>query len=85
VDYGAAMQRRLASIVAVAGLIMLVFAFELRTWHGRGTWTADPMSKFLIASWLGSELWLNPWLLIASLVALGTAGALLLRARGNSA
>jgi hypothetical protein len=85
VDYGAAMRKRLGFIVVVAGLITLVFAFELRTWHGRGTWAGDPKSKFLIASWLGSELWLNPWLLIAGLGALGTAGALLLRPRANSA
>src|SRR3954454_18260770 len=27
-----------------------------------GTWTTDPKSKILIATWLASELWLNPWL-----------------------
>jgi hypothetical protein len=84
VGYGAPMQRRLASIVAAAGVVLLVFAFELRTWHGRGTWTGDPKGKFLIASWLASELWLNPWLLIAGLVSLAVAGTLLLRAKGHS-
>jgi hypothetical protein len=75
------MQRRLAFLVAAAGLVAAAFAFELRTWHGPGTWTEDPKGKILIASWLASELWLNPWLLVVSLVAMGFAIALVRRSR----
>lgn len=73
------MQRRLAFIVAAAGLVISVFAFELRTWHGRGTWTGDPKGKILIASWLASEVWLNPWSSAVGLVAVGVAIALFRR------
>lgn len=79
------MRRRLASIVSAAGLIAFVSAFELRTWHGRGTWTGDPKDKILIASWLASEVWLNPWLLVTGLVALGVALALFRRSRHETA
>jgi len=73
--------RRLAFLVAIAGSVALVFAFELRTWHGRGTWTGDPKGKILIASWLASELWLDPWLLLVGSAALVIAVVLLRRAR----
>lgn len=79
------MRRRLASIVSAAGLIAFVSAFELRTWHGRGTWTGDPKDKILIASWLASEVWLNPWLLVTGLVVLGVALALFRRSRHKTA
>lgn len=75
------MQRRLALIVAAVGLVAGAFAFELRTWHGRGTWTGDPKGKILIASRLASEMWLNPWLLAVSLVAIGLAVAIFRRSR----
>jgi len=67
------MSRRLAVIPALAGAIALVFAFELRTWHGRGTWTGDPKGKVLLATWLASELWLNPWLLCVAMAFLVVA------------
>jgi LPXTG-motif cell wall-anchored protein len=79
------MQKRLAPVVVAGGIVALVFAFELRTWHGRGSWTGDPKGKVLIASWLASELWLNPWLLVLGLAALVTAIVLLLRGRRKTA
>jgi hypothetical protein len=75
------MRRRLTWAVGAAEIVALVFSIELRTWHGRGTWTGDPKGKVLIASWLASELWLNPWLFGASLAALTTTVAVLVRAR----
>jgi len=77
-------KRQLANALAATGVVSLVYAFELRTWHGRGTWTGDPKGKVLIASWLASELWLNLLLLAVGLVALGFGGALLLRDRHRS-
>jgi hypothetical protein len=41
-----------------------------------GTWTTDPKSKILIATWLASELWLNPWLFLVGIVAIGIGVAL---------
>lgn len=73
------MRRSATWAVGAAGIVALVFSIELRTWHGRGTWTGDPKGKVLIASWLASELWLNPWLLAASLVAIAVT-ILLVRA-----
>jgi len=78
------MRRRRSVAIAAAGVVALVFAFELRSWHGRGTWSGDPKGKVLIASWLASELWLNPWLAAVGLVVLAAAGALLLRDRLRS-
>jgi hypothetical protein len=41
------MQRRVALVSMVVGLCVFVLAFQLRTWHGRGSWTSDPKSKIL--------------------------------------
>ena len=70
------MQRRLAYLATAVGLIVLIFAFELRTWHGRGSWTSDPKGKILLATWLASELWLNPWLFLLGVIATSFAVAL---------
>ena len=79
------MQRRVAVVVTLPGIVALVFAFELRTWHGRGSWSGDPKGKILIAAWLASELWLDPWLLAGGLVVLVTGLVLFLRGRRTPA
>ena len=43
---------------------------QIRTWHGRGSWTGDPNSKVFVASWLESEMWVNPILLLVGVTTL---------------
>ena len=43
----------------------ITFAIQIRTWHGRGSWTGEPRNKVLVATWLASEMWIDPWLLLA--------------------
>ena len=51
-------------LVATIGIAQIAFAVQIRTWHGRGSWTGDPRNKVFVASWLASEMWINPWLLL---------------------
>jgi hypothetical protein len=48
-----------ASLVAAAGIAEIAFAVQVRTWHGRGSWTGVPNNKRFVASWLASEMWVN--------------------------
>jgi hypothetical protein len=52
-----------ASLVAAAGIAEIAFAVQVRTWHGRGSWTGVPNKRF-VASWLASEMWVNLGLLL---------------------
>ena len=52
-------------LVATVAIAEVAFAVQVRTWHGRGSWTGDPAHKVLVATWLESEMWINPWLLLA--------------------
>jgi hypothetical protein len=54
----------LTVFVGAVGIAEIGFAIQIRTWHGRGSWTADPANKVFVASWLESEMWINPWLLL---------------------
>ena len=60
------MKRRiwLTVLVATVGMAEIAFAVQIRSWHGRGSWTGDPSNKVFVASWLESEMWINPWLLL---------------------
>ena len=60
------MKRRLrvAALVAAAGIAETAFAVQIRTWHGRGSWTGVPDNKRFVASWLASEMWVNLGLLL---------------------
>ena len=49
----------------LVGLTETAFAVEVRTWHGRGSWTTDPENKRLWETWLASEMWVNAPLLFA--------------------
>ena len=65
-------KRRLGitAFVAAVGITEIAFAVEIRTLHRRGSWTGDPANKSLVASWLASEMWVNPGLLLAGGVTL---------------
>jgi hypothetical protein len=54
----------LTVFAATVGIAEIAFAIQIRTWHGRGSWTGDPRNKVFVASWLASEMWINPWLLL---------------------
>jgi hypothetical protein len=54
----------LTVLVAIVGIAEIAFAVQIRTWHGRGSWTGDPNNKVLVWTWLESEMWINPWLLL---------------------
>jgi hypothetical protein len=54
----------LTAFVAAMGFAELAFAVQIRTWHGRGSWAGEPDNKVLVASWLASEMWIDPWLLL---------------------
>jgi hypothetical protein len=54
-----------AAFVAAAGITEIAFAVQIRTWHGRGSWTEDPVNKRFVASWLESEMWVNVGLVLA--------------------
>ena len=57
----------LASLVAVASIGSIWFGTQIVDQsHG-----ADPSGKLFLASWLESELWVNPWL-----IGIGLAGLL---------
>ena len=60
------MKRRLwlTAFVATVGIAEIAFAIQIRTWHGRGSWTGDPDHKIFVASWLASEMWIDPALLL---------------------
>jgi hypothetical protein len=60
------MKRRLwvTALVVAAGIAEIAFAVQIRTWHGRGSWTGDPENKRFVASWLASEMWVNVGLLL---------------------
>jgi hypothetical protein len=60
------MKRRLwvAAFVAAAGIAEIAFAVQIRTWHGRGSWTGVSDNKRFVASWLASEMWVNLGLLL---------------------
>jgi len=63
------MKRRLrvAALVAAAGIAEIAFAVQIRTWHGRGSWTGVLITsdnKRFVASWLASEMWVNLGLLL---------------------
>ena len=74
------MKRRLwvAASVATVGIAEIAFAVQIRTWHGRGSWTGDPDNKRFIASWLASELWVNFGLLLVGGMTLILAAVLFL-------
>jgi hypothetical protein len=54
----------LTVLVAIVGVAEIAFAVQVRTWHGRGSWTGDPNKKVLLWTWLESEVWINPSLLL---------------------
>jgi len=81
VDHDCNVLKRLGLTGSAIGLVTLVSAFDLRTWRGRGSWSAYPRGKVLLASWLASELWVDPWLLIFGLVCIVAALVLLLFGR----
>ena len=54
----------LTVFVATVGIADIAFAVQIRTWHGRGSWTGNPSGKVFFASWLASEMWIDPWLLL---------------------
>lgn len=60
---GLASPRWRAFALTVAGAIMIGFSIQICTWHGRGSWVGDPRNKIFVASWLASEMWVNPVLL----------------------
>lgn len=74
------MKRRLGvtALVAVAGIAEIAFAIQIRTWHGRGSWTGDPDNKLFVASWLASEMWVNVGLLLVGATTLAFSGVLYL-------
>ena len=51
--------------IVTVGIAEIVFAVQIRTWHGRGSWTGDPDHKILLASWLASEMWIDLRVLLA--------------------
>jgi hypothetical protein len=65
-NYISSVKRRLGitAFVAAVGITEIAFAVQIRTWHGRGSWTGDPDNKRFVASWLASEMWVNPGLLL---------------------
>jgi hypothetical protein len=65
-------KRRLGitAFVAAVGIAEIAFAVQIRTWHGRGSWTGNPENKAFVASWLASEMWVNPGLLLVGGVTL---------------
>ena len=55
----------LSLLIVSVGVAEVVYAVQIRTWHGRGSWTGDPPRKVFVTSWLASEMWVNPWFLLA--------------------
>ena len=58
---------RLAVLVATAGIAEIAFAVQIRTWHPgqRRAWPDFLHNEVFVASWLESEMWVDPWLLLA--------------------
>ena len=70
----------LASLVAVASIGLIWFGTQIIDQdHG-----ADPGGKLFLASWLSSQLWINPWLIGIGLAGLVVALLVLLFGRGTS-
>jgi hypothetical protein len=65
----------LTVLVATLGIAEIAFAVQIRTWHGRGSWTGGPSNKVFVASWLESEVWIDPWLLAAGVATIVLAVA----------
>ncbi|MEO8477262.1 MAG: hypothetical protein ABI572_09450 [Actinomycetota bacterium] len=63
--------------VAIVGLAGIAFAVQIRTWHGRGSWPAGgiPRNKVLVATWMASEMWVDPRSLLIGVAALVIAVA----------
>lgn len=59
-------------IVAV-GIAEIVYAAQIRTWHGRESWVGEPEHKVFFASWLASEMWIHLRLLLVGGVTLVVA------------
>jgi hypothetical protein len=57
-------RRWVAAFVAAAGIAEIAFAVQIRTWHGRDSWTGVPDNKRFVASWLASEMWVNVGLML---------------------
>jgi len=74
------MKRRLwvTAFVAAVGFAEIAFAVQIRTRHGRGSWTGVPDNKRFVASWLASEMWVNLGLLLLGGTTLVLAVALYL-------
>jgi hypothetical protein len=51
--------------IVTVGLAEIVYAVQIRTWHGRGSWTGDPPHRIFFASWLASEMWIDLRVLLA--------------------
>jgi hypothetical protein len=57
---------RLTVFVAITSIAEIAFAVQIRTWHGRGQpWPDYLRNKVFVASWLESEMWIDPSLLMA--------------------
>lgn len=54
-------------LVATMGLAVIAYAVQIRTWHGRGSWAEDPSDRLLAATWLATEIWVHPWLLLVGI------------------
>jgi hypothetical protein len=52
-------------LIVTIGIAEVVYAVQIRTWHGRGSWTGDPPHRIFFASWLASEMWIDLRLLCA--------------------
>ena len=64
------LRRWIVFLIATAGVAGVAYAVQVRTWHGRGSWTGEPEHKRLVAAWLASELWIDPVVLAADLTML---------------
>lgn len=60
----------LTVLVAGIGIAQVAFSVQIRTWYGRGSWTRAPRNKVFAASWLASEMWVDPRLLLAGVTTL---------------
>ena len=69
------MRRRfwITMLIVTVGIAEIAFAVQIRTWHGRGSWTSDPEHKVFFASWLASEMWIDLRLLLVGGVTLVVA------------
>jgi hypothetical protein len=69
------MRRRglISLLLATMGLAVIADAVQIRTWHGRGSWAEDPSDRLLAATWLATEIWVHPWLLLVGVAAVVAA------------